>query len=341
MLPSQSLSLLLVFAFPSCLAFVGNGIGIGSSSSSRRNSWFVVENDPKKHHPFGAGNRRSTFSSTGTVSSSLSTPTQVSWTRQPHSWLGMVLADQEESTVEDIGALLKGLVDEEELALLSDEDLQELMFEAQQAAAAEAEGNTFQDEHEEEEEDEEEEEAGYDTEDMEEQEDTTSSAADTALEPGNDVQFDALEDDATIAASLIDDELPADTVATVDSELDDAIILDFLSMMDESSIGSLPDEEIGLLRTVLSDLSRSERDLEIETSDRPRLCEQVLFRMVDELDSAMDAGNKSRAKLVEPQANDFHMVRVAGRLLTFNSLVRLCTMHMPCDGIVRSQWFIR
>jgi hypothetical protein len=128
--------------------------------------------------------------------------------------------------------------------------------------------------------------------------------------------FDLLEASDDLDALLQEDSFPKESVAVLaredqltgaSTEGDDAdIVAQFLTMAADTRPGSMSEDEISLLRSVMQGLF-----VEEESSDSTEIAQNVenlLYRMLDEYDAARKSDDTKRMTLAEPFPEDFALV---------------------------------
>lgn len=117
------------------------------------------------------------------------------------------------------------------------------------------------------------------------------------------LQEDNLLQDAIEA--LENDGVPVgEDVAAGDEDID--VVAEFLAMVKETPPGSMDNDEVALLRTVMQGLL-----IENDASDSAQTAQQIetlLFRMLDEYDGAAQTRDRERMKLSAPTSDDFALV---------------------------------
>jgi hypothetical protein len=150
----------------------------------------------------------------------------------------------------------------------------------------------------------------------EKMDDTEAGVAEEEADVDFEDALDLLEASDDLDALLQEDSFLEEAVAVLASEdeggdaaptPDDAdIVAQFLTMVADTRPGSMSEDEISLLRSVMQGLL-----VENESSDSTETAQQVenmLYRMLDEYDAAKKTEDTKRMELAEPFTEDFALV---------------------------------
>jgi hypothetical protein len=142
-----------------------------------------------------------------------------------------------------------------------------------------------------------------------------SSTSELTNQQDTDDSWDNLTADITDfdpSIQTTQNEAPEVDESADDSSDYDVSVWEFVDMMCDSPVGAMEDEEIGVLRTIMGEISHTlDQDDDTDGVTAARAIERLFYRMIAEWQAAAKSKQKERAEMLEPNSHDFLLIMQA------------------------------